>query len=73
MKKLMLSNSVYSKMGGLDVIGGRLINNAPDAVSGIQKAIDVKKEIKMAKKLDMYSEAVAMGTMKAKMMEKFGM
>jgi hypothetical protein len=54
----------------LTVRNGRLINNRPDSVTGIQQAAQVKKDLKKAKKLDMYSEAVALGIAKANMMKK---
>ena len=73
MKGLKLSNSIYaSKMmagSGLDVQGGRLINNRPDGVSGIAQAAAAKKAMKHAQKLELYSDAVALGYMKAESME----
>ena len=73
MKGLKLSNSVYaSKMmagSGLDVQGGRLINNRPDGVSGIAQAAAAKKAMKRMSKIEMYSDAVALGNMKSEMME----
>lgn len=71
--KLNLKNSIYSKgytMGsGLDVEKGRLINNRPDGVSGITEACIIKKAEKHARKMEMYSDAVALGYMKAESME----
>jgi hypothetical protein len=73
MKGLKLSNSVYaSKMmagSGLDVQGGRLINNRPDGVSGIVQAAAAKKAMKRMSKIEMYSDAVALGNMKSEMIE----
>jgi hypothetical protein len=73
MKGLKLSNSVYaSKMmagSGLDVQGGRLINNRPDGVSGIVQAAEAKKAMKRMSKIEMYSDAVALGNMKSEMIE----
>jgi hypothetical protein len=73
MKGLKLSNSIYaSKMmvgSGLDVQGGRLINNRPDGVSGIAQAAAAKNAMKYAKKIEMYSDAVALGNMKSEMGE----
>ena len=73
MKGLKLSNSIYasSMMGGsgLDVQGGRLINNRPDGMSGIAQAAMTKKEMKRASKIEMYSEAVALGNFKSEMRE----
>lgn len=42
----------------------------PPGVTGIQRAVEIKKEMKRAKKLEMYSEAVAIGYMKADAIEK---
>jgi hypothetical protein len=74
MKGLKLSNSIYaSKMmagSGLDVKGGRLINNRPDGVSGIVQAAEARKAMKHMKKIEMYSDAVALGNMKSEMMEE---
>ena len=75
MKGLKLSNSIYAKgmMGGsgLDVQGGRLINNRPDGVSGIVQAAESRKAIKKMNKIEMYSEAVALGNMKSEMREEY--
>ena len=63
-KKANLSNSIYQRNGsapGLTVKDGMLINNRPDSVSGIQQACDMKKAIKRAEKISVYSEAVALG------------
>lgn len=71
--KLNLKNSIYSKgysLGsGLEVKNGRLINNRPDGVSGIAEAVMIKKADKHARKMEMYSDAVALGYMKAEAME----
>lgn len=71
--KLSLKNSIYSKGygigSGLEVKGGRLINNRPDGISGIAEAAMTKKAMKHAQKMEMYSDAVALGYMKAESME----
>lgn len=67
-----LSNSIYQQKGanfGLTVNGGMEINNRPDGVTGIQQAAAMKKEIKRAQKIQMYSEAVYLGNIKSEMME----
>jgi hypothetical protein len=62
--------SIYGIMDdGLTVKDGRLINNRPNGKNGIEKACELKKAIKKAEKISMYSEAVALGTMKSEMME----
>lgn len=57
-------------MGGLRVSGGRLINDNPDCVAGITEAAIARKAMKEAKKMQMMSNAYAMGEMKAEMFEK---
>ncbi len=64
--KLKISNSIYSNYGGgLEVKNGRLINNRPDGMTGIAEAAMAKKEMKRARKIEMYSDAVALGNMKS--------
>ncbi len=74
MKGLKLSNSIYaSKMmagSGLDVQGGRLINNRPDGVSGIVQAAAARKAMKHMNKVDMIAAGVSMGNMRSEMMEE---
>jgi hypothetical protein len=63
--------SIYSLMNdGLTVKDGRLINNRPDGKNGIEKAAELKKALKKAEKIQMYSEAVALGNMKEDMMQE---
>jgi hypothetical protein len=63
--------SIYSLMNdGLTVKDGRLINNRPDGKNGIEKAAELRKAMKRAEKIEMYSEAVALGDMKAEMREE---
>ena len=63
--------SIYGIMDdGLTVKDGRLINNRPNGKNGIEKACELKKDIKKAEKIEMYSEAVALGDMKAEMREE---
>ena len=54
---------------GLTIKNGRLINNRPTGVTGIQEAAKIKQDQKKAKKLEMYSQAVALGIQKAKNVE----
>lgn len=68
--KLKISDSIYRDYGnGLEVKGGRLINNRPDGMTGIAQMAANKKVMKKAEKIQMYSEAVALGNMKSEMME----
>ena len=46
---------------------GRLINNAPDGISGIQRAVQMKKEIRRESKIQMMAEAVSRGDMMSDM------
>jgi hypothetical protein len=50
---------------GLTIKNGRLINNRPNGITGIQEALNIKKSKKKAEKLQMYSEAVSLGIQKA--------
>ena len=50
---------------GLTMKNGRLINDRPNGISGIQEAVNIKKALKRAEKLQMYSEAVSLGVQKA--------
>lgn len=54
---------------GLTIKNGRLINNRPTGTTGIQEAVQIKKDLKKAKKLEMYSEGVSLGIQKAKNVE----
>jgi hypothetical protein len=71
MKGLKLSNSIYSRMnmGGLDVQGGRLINNRPDGITGLAQMAANKKIMKRIDKVDMIAEGVSLGNMRSEMME----
>ena len=67
-----LSNSIYQQSGanfGLTVNGGMLINNRPNSRTGIQKAVEVKKSIHKAEKVQMMAEAVFLGNIRSEMME----
>jgi len=54
----------------LTVKNGRLINNRPNDITGIQQAAQIKKAMKKAEKIQMYSEAVSLGMQKAEAIEK---
>ncbi len=53
----------------LTIKNGRLINNRPNSMTGIQQAAQIKKDLKKAEKIQMMSEAVSLGMQKAEMME----
>lgn len=61
--KVKLSNSVYSKTGGLDIKDGRLINNRPDGMTGIAQAAMAKSEMTRMKKIQMTAEGVRLGNL----------
>lgn len=50
---------------GLTVKGGRLINQLPNGMTGIQRAAQVKQEMKREQKVQMMSEAMYRGEMMA--------
>jgi hypothetical protein len=52
-----------SNLKDLIVKRGRLINNAPDGVSGIQRAVEIRKEVRRESKIQMMAEAVYRGDM----------
>lgn len=61
--KAKLSNSIYSKMGGLEVKNGRLINNRPDGMTGIAQIAMAKSEMARMKKIQMTAEGVSLGNL----------
>lgn len=63
MKKPMIMRGLSN---GLDVRGGRLINNRPCSVNGIQRAAEMKSAMKREKKVSM----IADGIRRAEMLEK---
>ncbi len=48
----------YKSMGGLTVKDGRLINDRPCGVSGIQQAANVRKTLHRAKKVNMIADGI---------------
>lgn len=57
------------KYNDLIVRNGRLINISPNSVSGIQKAIQIKKNLKRSEKVSMMSEAMYQAEVRAEMRE----
>lgn len=57
------------KYNDLMVKNGRLINIRPNDVTGIQKAVQMKKELKRAEKIATMSEAMFQAEMKADLVE----
>lgn len=47
----------------LTVRNGRLINNRPNSVTGIQQAAQIKKDMKREQKIQMMAEAMYRGEM----------
>ena len=66
---LSLRKRIAMMYNDLTVKNGRLINTRPNDVTGIQQAIQIKKDVKKAKKLEMYSDAMALGIEKAETMK----
>jgi hypothetical protein len=54
-------------MNGLTIKNGRLINNRPDSMTGIQEACMIKKSMKMDKE----ASIVAKGIERAEMLKSF--
>ena len=48
----------FQSMGGLRVEKGRLINDRPDSVSGIEQAAMLRKAMRRAKKVDMMADGI---------------
>ena len=57
----------YTDMSGLTMKNGRLINERPCGVTGIQQAIDLKKMMKREQKIEMMVEADVRASMREKM------
>ena len=55
-------------MSGLTMKDGRLINDRPCGVTGIQQAADLKKARKREEKIEMMVEADVRASMREKMM-----
>lgn len=53
----------------LTVKNGRLINNRPNSITGIQQAAQIKKEIKRQEKISLMEEAILRAKMKEDIME----
>lgn len=67
---LLSSKVLYLCMyDGLTMKNGRLINERPNGITGIQEALNIKKTLKRAEKIQMYSEAVSLGVQKAENVE----
>lgn len=53
---------------GLEVRNGRLINNRPDGMTGIQKMCETKKMLKREQKIEMMVEADVRASMRERML-----
>lgn len=56
-------------MNGLRVVNGRLINDRPNGLTGIQEAARNRKEMRRQEKISVYSDAFALGEMKSEIQE----
>ena len=56
----MHSKNLNSKdfVNGLYIEGGRLINDRPDSMTGIQKAASIKRSVKNDRKINQIAEAI---------------
>jgi len=62
--KIKMSGSIYQGGGpgmGLSVQNGRLVNNRPDGVTGIQQIAMSRKANRYEKKVSMYAEGMVRG------------
>jgi len=64
----MLYSNKKADFSGLSVRNGRLINNQPDGVTGIQQMAKMRKELKNAKKVAQIAEGTRLGSMMEDMM-----
>jgi hypothetical protein len=64
MKKKENIGYAFGPLNGLGIKKGRLVNNAPQAVSGIAKMAELRKEMKKSQKISIVRE----GTYQAEMM-----
>jgi hypothetical protein len=64
MKKPMIMRGLSN---GLDVRGGRLINNRSCSTSGIQRAAELKSSMKREKKVSMIAEGIRRAEMEKEM------
>lgn len=53
----------------LTIRNGRLVNNRPNDVTGIQQAVRIKKELKKQEKIAVMEEAMFRADMRADLME----
>ncbi len=64
--KMKMEGSIYQSNGagmGLNVQDGRLVNNRPDGMTGIQQLAMARKSMRYEKKVNMYAEGAARGEM----------
>lgn len=66
---LSLRKRIAMMYNDLTVKNGRLINTRPNDVTGIQKAVQMKKELKRSEKIATMSEAMFQAEMKADLVE----
>lgn len=59
-----MKNMKYKSMGGLTVKGGRLINDRPTNMSGIEQASMLRKTVHRAKKVSMIADGIELAEMR---------
>ena len=47
-------------MNGLTIKNGRLVNNRPDGMTGIEEAAKIRKAVKRARKMEEIAEGIRM-------------
>jgi hypothetical protein len=65
----VFNHYIYTMYNDLTVRNGRLINNRPNDVTGIQQAAQIKKDLKREQKISMMEEAMYRAEMRSNMME----
>ena len=60
---------LYTMYNDLTVRNGRLINNRPNDVTGIQQAAQIKKDLKREQKISVMEEAMYRAEMRSNLME----
>jgi len=56
-------------MDGLTIKNGRLVNNRPTGVTGIQEAAGIKKAMKRAKKVSMIADGITLAEARENFMD----
>jgi hypothetical protein len=71
MKKINRDSKMSNNVGGLYVKQGRLMNERPDGMTGIQEAARIKKMKYDAKKAEMIANGISLAEMRENMRDMF--